>query len=146
MCRGNGGYRSCAFFTCQGVEWLWAVSVNTVWSAVRRPAPRWWRRPLPALPRTPAHGTHARGPGPWPHMTQSLVSPGKLKKHDPSVLNQGGSWLQRLLLTWHGAWLCGAHRTCQDSSSFKWHQPRNNQTALQVHHFSGYSKCAVIFF
>ena len=26
-------------------------------------------------------------------------------------------------MKWHGAWLDGVHRTCQDSSSFTWHQP-----------------------
>ena len=26
-------------------------------------------------------------------------------------------------MKWHGAWLCGVHRTCQDSCSFMWHQP-----------------------
>ena len=29
----------------------------------------------------------------------------------------------RLCMKWHGAWLCGVHRTHQDSSSFMWHQP-----------------------
>ena len=42
----------------------------------------------------------------------------------------------------HGAWLYGGRRTCRDSSSFMWHQPRNNQTVLWVHHFGGYSKKA----
>ena len=40
------------------------------------------------------------------------------------------------------AWLYGVHR-CQDGSSFEWHQPRKNQTALQLHHFGGHSKRAV---
>ena len=30
--------------------------------------------------------------------------------------------------------------TRQDSNSFTWQQPRNNQIALQVHHFDAYSK------
>ena len=34
-------------------------------------------------------------------------------------------------------WLYGVHRTCQDGSSFTWHQPCQH---CQVHHFSGYSK------
>ena len=28
-----------------------------------------------------------------------------------------------LCMKWHGAWLYGVHRTCQDGSSFLWHQP-----------------------
>ena len=40
------------------------------------------------------------------------------------------------------AWLYGVHR-CQDGSSFEWHQPRKNQTALQLHRFGGHSKRAV---
>ena len=35
-----------------------------------------------------------------------------------------------LWMVWHDAWLYGVHRTCQDSSSFMWHQPCKNQTAL----------------
>ena len=31
----------------------------------------------------------------------------------------------------------------RDGSSFTWHQPRNNQTALKVHHFDGYLKHTV---
>ena len=46
-------------------------------------------------------------------------------------------------VTWHGAWLHGVHRPCRYSSSFTWHQPYNNQTALYVHPFSRYSKYAV---
>ena len=37
-------------------------------------------------------------------------------------------------------WFCGVHRMCRDGSSFMWHQPWNNQTALYIHHISGYSK------
>ena len=36
-------------------------------------------------------------------------------------------------VTWHGARLYSVHRMCWDSSSFRWHQPCNNQTALQLH-------------
>ena len=28
-----------------------------------------------------------------------------------------------LCMKWHGAWLYGVHRKCQDDSSFMWHQP-----------------------
>ena len=28
-----------------------------------------------------------------------------------------------LCMKWHGAWLCGVHRTHRDGSSFLWHQP-----------------------
>ena len=28
-----------------------------------------------------------------------------------------------LCMKWHGAWLCGVHRTRRDGSSFMWHQP-----------------------
>ena len=28
-----------------------------------------------------------------------------------------------LCMKWHGAWVYGVHRTCQDGSSFMWHQP-----------------------
>ena len=31
----------------------------------------------------------------------------------------------------------------EDGSSFEWHQPCNNQTALQLHHLGGYSRHAV---
>ena len=33
-------------------------------------------------------------------------------------------------VTWHGLWLYGVPRTCQDGSSFTWHQPCNKQTEL----------------
>ena len=41
------------------------------------------------------------------------------------------------------AWMCGVHRMHQTGSSFTWHHPCNNQTALQVHHFGGCSKRAM---
>ena len=44
---------------------------------------------------------------------------------------------------WCGAWLYGVHRMHWDSSSFMWHLPCNNQTALLIHHFGWYSKHAV---
>ena len=37
----------------------------------------------------------------------------------------------------------GTSHVTINSSSFAWHQPCNNQTALKVHHFSGYSKCTI---
>ena len=37
----------------------------------------------------------------------------------------------------------GTQTLCRDGSSFTWHQPRNNQTVLSVHHFCGYSKRAM---
>ena len=40
----------------------------------------------------------------------------------------------------HCARLYGVHRTRQDGSSITRHQPCNNQPALWVHHFGGYSK------
>ena len=44
---------------------------------------------------------------------------------------------------WHGVWLYGVHRMCWDGSSFMQHQSCNNQTALYIHHFGGYSKCTM---
>ena len=43
----------------------------------------------------------------------------------------------------HGAWLYGVRRTRQDGNGSTWHQPCNNQTALQVHHLSEDSKRAI---
>jgi len=39
--------------------------------------------------------------------------------------------------------LYGVHRTRRDGSSFEWHQPCKNQTALQAHHLGGHSERAV---
>ena len=39
--------------------------------------------------------------------------------------------------TVHGCMMC-TQNVCRDGNSFTWHQPCNNQTALQVHHFGGY--------
>ena len=46
-------------------------------------------------------------------------------------------------VTWYGVWLYVVHRTQRDGSSFEWHPPCKNQTMLQLHHFGGYSRCAV---
>ena len=35
-------------------------------------------------------------------------------------------------VTWHGAWLYGAHRTRRDGSSFTWHQPWKNHSAVST--------------
>ena len=49
-----------------------------------------------------------------------------------------------LCMKWHGAWLYGVHRTCQDGSSFMWHQScqRGKYTTLvniQRHAIKSYS-------
>ena len=41
---------------------------------------------------------------------------------------------------WHGAWLCGVHRTHPDGSNFLWRQPCNNQAVLQAQHSGENSK------
>ena len=46
-------------------------------------------------------------------------------------------------VTWYGASLYSVHRTHPDGSSFLWHQPHKNQTALQLYHLGGYLKHAV---
>ena len=41
-----------------------------------------------------------------------------------------------LCVKWHGAWLCGVHRTRRDGSSFKWHQPCQHckyTTSVDIH-------------
>ena len=39
---------------------------------------------------------------------------------------------------------CMVYTECtEDGSSFEWHQPCNNQTALQLHHLGGHSRHAV---
>ena len=45
-------------------------------------------------------------------------------------------------MKWHGAWFYGIHRMCWDGSSFDM-APAINQPVLQIHHFSGYSKCTI---
>ena len=47
-----------------------------------------------------------------------------------------------LYVNWCVVALC-TQNVCRDSISFTWHQPCNNQTALQLHHFGGYLKRAI---
>ena len=49
-----------------------------------------------------------------------------------------------LCMKWHGAWLCGVHRTCWDGSSFMWHQPCQHRkyttlVDIQKHAIKSYS-------
>ena len=57
----------------------------------------------------------------------------QLNTHAPYVC--GFAWSD---VAW--CWLYGVHRTRRDGNSFEWHQPHNNQTALQLHRLGGYSK------
>ena len=47
-----------------------------------------------------------------------------------------------LYVNWCVVALC-TQNVCRDGISFTWHQPCNNKTALQVHHFGGYLKRAI---
>ena len=77
-------------------------------------------------------------------------SPWKIPDFLPNMQVAGYSWTRihpsyvaLHEVTCHGAWLYGVHRTRRDGSSFTWHQPCKNQTALHVHHFGWYSKRAI---
>ena len=67
---------------------------------------------------------HTKDPG---HSAKSAGGRLQLSTHAPYV------YVALHEVMWYVAWLYGVHRTHLDGSSFSWHQPCNNQTALQAH-------------